>query len=178
MSFEKFEKCGKIVGIVVWYTFSSIYRAARSEIPNLRLPVQPPTRTLFLPPGRLKIDEISIRHRFLSFLVSLNQIQSPKHKESHKKFRAENLKKKLGVPLAFFRFFGRIFFVEVLSFNGEKYFEETKYDVFRHRLLILSFYLVNKWNIKLTPYRPTSWPWTAPSPGPFKIDKLSNRPQF
>jgi len=60
---------------------------------------------------------------------------------SPKKFRAEKLRKILGVPLAFFQFFG-IFFVEFLMFASWNCLGRIKNNIYRRRLLISSIYSV------------------------------------
>jgi len=88
------------------------------------------------------------------------------------------LKKKLGVPLAFFKNLGQKLFVEFLTFDGWNSLGGTKNDVYRRRLRIASIYCVKNWNLKCTPFSPTSWLRIALSSDPFKIVKLSNTHQF
>jgi len=90
-----------------------------------------------------------------------------------KKFKEKQ--KKSGLPLAFFfRIFSRFLIAQFLTFCGWKGLWETKNYVYRRRLLISSIYRVKKWNMIFTSSRPQ----TALSPGPFKIDQVSNRHQF
>jgi len=46
--------------------------ASKSEISILRPPLRTLTRELLHPPGPFKVDKLSKKHRFQSFLVSLN----------------------------------------------------------------------------------------------------------
>ena len=53
--------------------------------------------------GSFKIEKLRNRHRFVYFLVSLNQIQYSKAIDSQKNFgQKKKIKKKQGYPLRFF----------------------------------------------------------------------------
>ena len=59
-----------------------------------------------------------------------------------------------------------------LSCNSGRCFGGTK-NFYSRRLLISSNYRFKKWNIKFTPFLPTSWPRFTPYSGTFEMDTLS-----
>jgi len=104
--------------------------------------------------------------------MSLNQIQSSKHKDHTKKNCPKKIAQKIekNPPLPFKKKFSRKLFVEFLTFHNWNCLGGTKNYVYRRRLHISLIYRVKKWNIKCTPSPPTYQPRTASSSGPFKID--------
>ena len=86
--------------------------------------------------------------------MSLNQVQSSKHKDPLKKI-GQKIEKSRGTPLPFFKNIRSKIFFDFLTFNDVKCLGGAKNDVYRRRFFISSIYCVEKWIIKLMSFPPT-----------------------
>ena len=100
---------------------------------------------------------ISTGSTFFQYPSIRSNLQKPWIQQ--KKF-SQKIKRILGVPLDFFKIFGRNFFVDFFTFNGWALLRGTKNGVFRRQLINSSIYRSNN-GIQFT------FPSNLPSPNSF-----------